>query len=93
MFFITPIPALKKLCLGGGYKNDVTEMIHLLTFQSIKNVLYLFLNLEGSIEIFLYPHPYAKKIVWWGYKKNLNDETEMILSNQSKMNSHSLMCR
>ena len=42
-FLDPPPPTLKKLGWGGGgIKNDVTEMIHLLTFQSIKNVLHFF---------------------------------------------------
>ena len=38
----TPPPTLKILFVGGGaLKNDVTEMIHLLTFnQQSNNVLY-----------------------------------------------------
>ena len=37
-------------------------MIHLLTFESIKNVLYFFLILGGGIEIFFYAlTPYTKK--------------------------------
>ena len=39
--FYMPTPLHQKNCLG-GIKNDVTEMIHLLTFQSINNVLYFF---------------------------------------------------
>ena len=36
-------------------------MIHLLTFQSINNALYFFLNL-GGIEIYFYtPTPYTKQ--------------------------------
>ena len=54
IFFILPPPYTKKIVWGGGIKNDVTEMIHLLTFQSINNVLYFF-ELCGLIEIFLYP--------------------------------------
>ena len=38
----TPTPTLK-IFLGGGKKNDVTEMIYfLITFQSINNVLFFF---------------------------------------------------
>ena len=39
--FYTPTPYNKKkqsVWGGQGIKNDVTEMIHLLTFQSINNV-------------------------------------------------------
>ena len=39
--FYTKMPLHQKNCFG-GIKNDVTEMIHLLTFQSINNVLYFF---------------------------------------------------
>ena len=38
--FYTPPPTLKRIL--GGVKNDVTEMIHLLIFQSINNVLFFF---------------------------------------------------
>ena len=41
--FLYPTPLHQnKIVLGWGYKNDVTEMIHLLTFQSNNNVLYFF---------------------------------------------------
>ena len=51
-------------------------MIHLLTFQSINNVLY-FLKIWGDIQSFLYPHPLTqKKMFWRGGRKN--DVTEMI---------------
>ena len=42
IFFISPSPYTKRKLFWWGIKNDVTEMIHLLTFQSIKNVLYCF---------------------------------------------------
>ena len=72
--FYTPLPYTKN-CFGGLIKNDITEMIHLLTFQSIKNVLY-FLNFGGGYRnIFYTPTPYTKKIVLGGIK---NDVTEMI---------------
>ena len=48
-FLDLPTPYTKKTLLGGGIKNDVTEMIHLLTFQSIKNVLYFFFNWGGGV--------------------------------------------
>ena len=50
-------------------------MIHLLTFQSINNVLYFF-KLQGGIEIFLYPYPLTPKNIVLGAIKN--DVTEMI---------------
>ena len=50
-------------------------MIHLLTFQSINNVLYFF-KFWGGIEIFLYPHPLTPKNCFLGGIKN--DVTEMI---------------
>ena len=50
--FYTPTPLHQKIVFG-GYKNDVTEMIHLLTFQSINNVLYFFkFGGGGSIQVF-----------------------------------------
>ena len=76
--FLYPNLLHQKIVLGGGIKIDVTEMIHLLTFQSINNVLYFIFQFWGGIEIFLYPHPVTpkKKIVWGGGYKN--DVTEMI---------------
>ena len=53
IFFICPPPYTKKISFLGGIKNEVTEMIHLLNFQSINNVLY-FSNLAG-IEYFYTP--------------------------------------
>ena len=51
-------------------------MIHLLTFQSIKNVLYFF-ELGGGIEIFSIPPPtFTKKNCFGG--GITNDVTEMI---------------
>ena len=44
---------------GGYKKNDVTEMLHLPTFQSINNALY-FCNRGGGME---------KKLFKGGYKK------------------------
>ena len=41
IFLYTPTPYTKKIGLG-GYKNDVTEMLHLRTFQSINNALHFF---------------------------------------------------
>ena len=67
----------------GGYKNDVTEMIHLLTFQSINNVLYFF-KFQGGIEIYFIPPPLTPKKLFWGggYKNDITDVknhvTEMI---------------
>ena len=51
-------------------------MIHLLTFQSMKNILYFFLILGEYRNIFYTPILYTKKIVWGGGYKN--DGTEMI---------------
>ena len=59
--FLYSQPLTPKYCLG-GYKNGVTEMIHLLTFQSINNVLYFFFNFGGYRNIFLYPHPLQKNL-------------------------------
>ena len=53
IFFIPP-PLTPKKSLGGGIKNDVTEIIHLLTFQSINNVLYFFLKFGGYRNIFYF---------------------------------------
>ena len=39
----------KKLFWRGGVKIDVTEMMHLLTFQSIKKYIVLFFNFGGGI--------------------------------------------
>ena len=58
----------------GGIKNDVTEIIHLLTFQSIENVLYFF-KLGWGKNIFIPPPPYTRKTCLGGYK---NDVTEII---------------
>ena len=58
-------PLTPKNCFweGGGYKNYVTEMIPLLTFQSINNVLYFFLILGGGYSnIFYTPTPLQKKL-------------------------------
>ena len=52
----------------GRVKNDVNEMIYLLTFQSIKNVLYFFLNSGGYRNIFI-PTPHTLKTFVLGYKK------------------------
>ena len=61
IFFISH-PLHKNCFWGGGVqKNDVTEMIHLLTFQSIKNILYFFLILGGYRNISHTPTPYTKK--------------------------------
>ena len=72
--FYTPTPYTKKIVLG-GYKNDVTGMIHLLFNQL--TIYCIFLNL-GGIEIFLYPHPLTQKIVFGGRGYKKNDVTEMI---------------
>ena len=75
IFFIPPTLTPKKL-FGGVIKNDVTEMIQLLTFQSIKNVFY-FLNLGGYRNMFYRPTPlHQKNKLFWGGIKN--DVTEMI---------------
>ena len=50
----------------GGIKNDVTEMIHLITFQSINNVLYFFFKLGRGCRNFYIPTPTLKKKCWWG---------------------------
>ena len=54
----TPQPPTLKNLLGGVLKNDVTEMIHILTFQSINNVLYFFKLGGGGIYT---PTPYTIK--------------------------------
>ena len=60
----------------GGTKNDVTGIIHLLTFQSINNLFYSF-KFWGGIEIFFIPPPpYIKDCFGGGVQKN--DVTEMI---------------
>ena len=74
IFFIPPPLTPKKIVLG-GYKNDVTGMIHLLFNQLTIYCIFLIL---GGIEIFLYPHPLTQKIVFWGEGIQKNDVTEMI---------------
>ena len=61
--FLIPPPLYTQKIVLGGIKNDVTEMIHLLAFQSITNVLYFFKFWEeGGREIFFIPPPpYTKK--------------------------------
>ena len=63
--------------MGGGIKNDVTEMIHLLTFQSINNVLYFF-KLGGYRNTFIPPPLTPKQLFWGGGAGIKNDVTEMI---------------
>ena len=64
--FIPPPPYTKKL-FWGGIKSDVTEMIPLLTFQSINNVLYFF-KFGWGIEIFFIPPPLTKKIYFLNFR-------------------------
>ena len=64
--------------MGGGNKNDVTEMIHLLTFQSINNVLYFFKFLGGYRNIFIPPPLTLKKFFFLEGGAIKNDVTEMI---------------
>ena len=53
----TPPPTVKNNCLQGqSIKIDVTEMIHLLTFQSTIKQCIVFFLIWGGIEIFLHPH-------------------------------------
>ena len=65
--FFVPHPLTPKKFFGGDIKNDVTEMIHLLTFQSINNVLYVFIFWGGSIEILFIPPPHYTKKLFWGW--------------------------
>ena len=55
-------------------------MIHLLTFQSINNVLYCFLNSGGYRNIFYAPTPTQKKL---GGSKNVVNEIIHLLTFQS----------
>ena len=58
--FLYPHPLRPKTIVLEGIKNGVTEMIHLLTFQSIKQCI-VFFQILGGIEIFFIPHPPLKK--------------------------------
>ena len=61
----------------GGIKKSVTEMLRLLAFQFINNVLYVFFNL-GGIEIFFIPSLATLKRNLFGGGGIKNDVTEMI---------------
>ena len=62
--FYTPTPSKNKIYFQilGWYRSIfIPKMIHLLVFQSIKNVLYFF-----EFGHFLYPTPFTKKLFWGG---------------------------
>ena len=66
--YLHPRTLKTNLFRGRGIKNDVTEMIHLLTFQSINNVLCFF-KFGGYRKIFYTPPLHLKNLFAGGYEK------------------------